>query len=247
MVHLSHPEPWVWVLSAHSFDRRTRGKTWPVVDAEIPGAAAGWCVFILWGLCVVSTVLPCPEDTCEPASSHDTWGLIVMWNFWVFCKWEVLHTAAWTSSACVGGDVRLHCCVACGCPSWNGHPPAGLILKWGTGRAAPGASPLWPSSGTCGFPAVGLLSVHLSGRGWALVVLKFHSCVAAGDHQDFSFRSPRGSSVLWVLGTWLFWLLVCHVVEGQNRPTILVFVAEATVPGCNIFCNLFFPSLLWKD
>lgn len=192
MVHLSHPEPWVWMSSIRSFDRRTRRKTWPVVDAEIAGAAGGSCVFILWGLCVVSRA--------QEGRGH-LWASSFLQHLGPNCHVKFLRFL-WLSASGKYFTQRpdefsvcwWRCTSSLLCRVWmsilkrapsgeHEDPPAGLTLKWGIGRAAPGASPRWLSPGTCGcFPAVGLLSVHLSGRGWALVVLKFHSCMVAQDH-----------------------------------------------------------------
>lgn len=96
----------------------------------------------------------------------------------------------------------------------RGNPPAGLTPKWGIGRAAPSASPRWPSPGTCGFPAVGLLSVHLSRRGWALVVLRFHSCMGARD-----FRVSDHLEEVLIASSWNLALLTSGLSRGWKART----------------------------
>lgn len=130
-------------------------------------------------------------------------------------------------------------------------PPAGLTLKWEIGWVSLSISPRWPSTGTGSFPSVGLLSSHLSERGWALVVLKFHSRIMARDHQGLEFQvtsrklcineflelGSSGFSRGWKARTDPEY---CSL--SQNG----FFSAEETVQGCPIFYTLFFPSLLWK-
>lgn len=165
-----------------------------------------------------------------------------------FCKWEVLHSAARTSSVSAGGDER--CTTSLLCPMWlsilkctpsgeRGDPPAGLTPKWGTGRAAPRASPRWPSTGTLRLSCCERSSVQKRVGPCGSEIPQLH-----GGQRFESFRSPRGSSYceFLELGSSDFWSVTW--LEGQNRPTILAFVTEATVLGCDIFCNLFFPSLL---
>lgn len=137
-----------------------------------------------------------------------------------FCKWEVLHSAARTSSASAGGDER--CTTSLLCPMWlsvlkctpsgeRGDPPAGLTPKWGTGRAAPSASPRWPSPGTLRLSCCERSSVQ---KRWAPVVLRFYSCMGARD-----FRVSDHLEEVLIASSWNLALLTSGLSRGWKART----------------------------
>ena len=124
MVHCLHSGPWVWTLNACSFDRGISRKIRLVVYAEIPGVAGGWYMFILGGLLMVSTAVPCPGHLWSSSfSQHLEPNCHVKFLRFLWLSAGGKHfTQRPGQVQCVGGDLSLHCWLTCGYRSWNRDP-----------------------------------------------------------------------------------------------------------------------------